>query len=188
MRLGLEPVAQPYPYAITPASGTNAFQQPSGSLLQLSQNGSGGGTMQMSSTSSDDDAGVGDSNFDKSSCHAAEADTAEPRNDNDEPDTPDVGRDRREGSVSAGIDPVTANNSVTDESNAGIVICGSTVTSSSPNSNGNGNEENNSCAQAPRSRFLRGPPHASPVHVQLVCPPSSTLPPNVFSFPLIVSD
>lgn len=103
----------------------------------------------MSSTSSDDDAGAGDSNFDKSSsCHAAEADTAEHRNDNDEPDTPDGGRDRREGSVSAGIDPAMANNSVTDESNAGIVVCGSTVTSSSPNNNGNGNRENVSCANA----------------------------------------
>lgn len=137
MRLGLEPVAQPYPYAITPTSGANAFQQPSGSLLQLSQNGSAGGTMQMSSTSSDEDAGVGDSNFDKSSCNAIETDTAEHhRNENDETDNPEVVRERREGSVTAGADSATVNNSVTEESNAGVVTCGATVTSSSPNNIG----------------------------------------------------
>lgn len=136
MRLGLEPVAQPYPYAITPTSGANAFQQPSGSLLQLSQNGNGSGTLQMSSTSSDDDAGVGDSSFEKSSSNIIEADTAEHRNNNDEVDNPDSGRDRQEGSVSTGCDPTTVNTSVNEESNSGVVTCGATVTSSSPNNNG----------------------------------------------------
>lgn len=134
MRLGLEPVAQPYPFSGTPTSGASVFQPPAGNLL-LNQNGSGGATLQMSSTSSDEDAGAGDSSFDKSSTNAVETD-AENRNGNDEPDN----RDRREGSVSAtggsAGESATANNTVAEETNTTNATCGASVTSSSPNDNG----------------------------------------------------
>lgn len=139
MRLGLEPVAQPYPYPITPTTAANVFHPPAGNAL-LKQNGGGGGaTLQnMSSTSSDDDGGAGDSSFDKSTANAAEADAGN-RSGNDEPDNRD-GRDRREGSVSAmgGVagESTTVNNTVTEESSAINVTCGTSVTSSSPNDNG----------------------------------------------------
>lgn len=137
MRLGLEPVAQPYPYSGTSTSTANVFQQPAGSLL-LNQNGSSGGTLQMSSTSSDDDVGVGDSSFEKSSSNAIDVDT-EHRNGNDEIENRD-GNDGREGSVSAGGgtggDSAALNNTMIEESDSAIVTGRSSVTSSSPNNNG----------------------------------------------------
>lgn len=136
MRLGLEPVAQPYPYSVTPTSAANVFQQPTGTVL-LNQNGSSGATLQMSSTSSDEDTGVGDSSFDKSSSNAIEADS-ENRNNNNESENRDSS-DRREGNASAGggsgSDSATQNNTVTEESSTAITG-GVSVTSSSPNSNG----------------------------------------------------
>lgn len=81
--------------------------------------------MQTSSASSDEDAGVGDSSFDKtSSTNAVDADT-EPRNDNDEINRP--GRVPAAGGDSA----VTA-----EDTNAAIVTGGTSVVPSSPNSNG----------------------------------------------------
>lgn len=133
MRLGLEPVAQPYPYSVAPTSAANVFQQPTGTAL-LNQNGSGGTTLQMSSTSSDEDTGVGDSSFDKSSSNAIEADI-ENRNGKDDPENRD-GSDRRDGSTSVGggtgNDLATQSNAVTEESNTAITG-GVSVTSSSPN-------------------------------------------------------
>jgi len=136
MRLGLEPVAQPYPYSVASTSASNVFQQPSGTLL-LNQNGSGGATLQMSSTSSDEDAGVGDSSFEKTSSNAIEADT-EHRNGNDEAENRD-GCDRREvnESVEGGSGGDSVNiNTVNDELNLSNVTGGASVTSSSPNNNG----------------------------------------------------
>lgn len=134
MRLGLEPVAQPYPFSVTPTSTANVFQQPSGTLL-LNQNGNGGAVLQVSSASSDDDACIGDSNFDKSSSNAIEANN-EHRNENEETDN-QSGRDKREGSVSAGADDSAAlNNTGSEEPNAKIVTCGASVIPSSPNNNG----------------------------------------------------
>lgn len=137
MRLGLEPVAQPYPYSNTPTSAANVFQQPAGTLL-LNQNGSGGPKLQMSSTSSDEDVGVGENSFDKSSSNAIEVDI-EHRNGNDETENRD-GNDGREGSVSTGSatagDFTSINNILTEDSNTVAVTCGAKVTSSSPNNNG----------------------------------------------------
>lgn len=137
MRLGLEPVAQPYPYSVTPTSAANVFQQPVGTLL-LNQNGSGGAKLQMSSTSSDEDVGVGDSSFDKSSSNAIEADT-DHRNGNNETENRD-GHDGREGSISTGSatagDLTSINDNTTEDSNAVIAASGTNVTSSSPNNNG----------------------------------------------------
>jgi len=81
--------------------------------------------MQTSSASSDEDTGVGDSSFDKtSSTNAAEADT-ELRNDNDEIS--------RLGRVpAAGGDSTVA----AEDTNATIVSGGTSGASSSPNSNG----------------------------------------------------
>lgn len=136
MRLGLEPVAQPYPYSVSTTSASSVFQQPAGSLL-LNQNGNGVAVLNMSSTSSDEDAGVGDSSFDKSSSNAIEADT-EPHNGNGEIDNHD-GHDLREGSISAAGgngDISDANNSTIEESNSLNINCGISVTSSSPNNIG----------------------------------------------------
>lgn len=136
MRLGLEPVAQPYPYTGTPTSTANVFQPTTGSLL-LTQNGSGG-TVQMSSTSSDDDVGVGDNSFDKSSSNAIDVET-EHRNGSDEVENRE-GSDGREGSFSAGVgtggDSVTLNNTIIEESDSAIGTGRGSVTSSSPNNNG----------------------------------------------------
>lgn len=88
----------------------------------------------MSSTSSDEDTGVGDSSFDKSSSNAIEVDT-EHRNGDDE-----IDRDQREGSISTGGggtgggDSTTVN--VTEETNTTVMAGGAGVTSSSPNNNG----------------------------------------------------
>jgi hypothetical protein len=137
MRLGLEPVAQPYPYSVTPTSVSNVFQQPAGTLL-LNQNGNGGTKLQMSSTSSDEDAAVGDSSFDKSSSNANEADT-DHHNGNDETENQDV-HGGREGNVSTGSvtasDLTSINNTTTEDLNTITVTCGANVTSSSPNNNG----------------------------------------------------
>lgn len=139
MRLGLEPVAQPYPFSVATTSTTNVFQQSSGNPL-LTQNGSNGATLQMSSTSSDEDTGVGDSTFDKSSSNVIEVDT-EHRNGNDETDKD--GHDQREGSIStgggSGGDLTTINNTINEESNVNVTIGGTGVTSSSPNNNGKTN-------------------------------------------------
>lgn len=137
MRLGLEPVAQPYPYSGTPTSTANVFQPPTGSLL-LNQNGSSSALLQMSSTSSDDDVGVGDNSFDKSSTNAIDVNT-ENRNGNDEIDNRD-GNDGREGNFSAGVgtggDSVTLSNTIIEESDSVIGTGRGSVTSSSPNNNG----------------------------------------------------
>lgn len=137
MRLGLEPVAQPYPYSVASTSASNVFQQPAGTL-QLNQNGSGGATLQMSSTSSDEDAGGGDSSFEKTSSNAIEADT-EHRNGNDDAENRD-GCDRRDVNESieggSGGDSGNMSNTVNDELNLSNVTCGASVTSSSPNNNG----------------------------------------------------
>jgi len=137
MRLGLEPVAQPYPYSVASTSASNVFQQPAGSL-QLNQNGSGGATLQMSSTSSDEDAGGGDSSFEKTSANVIEADI-EHRNSNNDAENRD-GCDRRENSESieggSGGDSTNMSNTVNDELNLSVVTCGASVTSSSPNNNG----------------------------------------------------
>lgn len=137
MRLGLEPVAQPYPYSVASTSVSNVFQQPAGTLL-LNQNGNGGATLQMSSASSDEDAGAGDSSFEKSSSNAIETET-EHRNGNDEADNRDViGRQDGNESIEGGTSGDLANmtNTVNDELNLSIVTCGASVTSSSPNNNG----------------------------------------------------
>jgi len=137
MRLGLEPVAQPYPYSVASTSASNVFQQPTASL-QLNQNSSGGATLQMSSTSSDEDAGVGDSSFEKTSTNVIEADTGH-RNSNDDAENRD-GCDRRENNESieggSGGDLANMSNTVNDELNLSVVTCGANVTSSSPNNNG----------------------------------------------------
>lgn len=140
MRLGLEPVAQPYPYSVATTSAGNIFHQPSGTL-SLNQNGTSAGAMHMSSTSSDEDAGAGDSSFDKSSCNAVEADT-EHRN-GDDMDNND-GHDRRDDSISAeggtGGDSISINNTIAEESSTTNMASGTTVTSSSPNNNGKTNK------------------------------------------------
>lgn len=137
MRLGLEPVAQPYPYSVTPTSASNVFQQPSGTLL-LNQNGNGGATLQMSSTSSDEDAAVGDSSFEKATSNAIETDN-EHRNGNNEAENRD-GCDRRDVTESveggSGGDSANMTNTVNDELNLSNVTSGTNVTSSSPNNNG----------------------------------------------------
>jgi len=137
MRLGLEPVAQPYPYSAAAAtSAANVFPQPTAATNPLlNQNGgAAGATMQMSSTSSDEDAGAGDSSFEKtSSTNAVEADT-ELRNDTDEVDRPE--RVSTAGGGTAGGDSA-ANNAVTvGETDMAVVTGGTNVTSSSPNNNG----------------------------------------------------
>jgi len=137
MRLGLEPVAQPYPYSVASTSASNVFQQPAGTLL-LNQNGNGGATLQMSSTSSDEDAGVGDNSFEKTSSNAIEADI-EHRNGNDEAENHNSGNHREvnesvEGGTGDDLENMT--NTVKDELNLSIVTCGASVTSSSPNNNG----------------------------------------------------
>lgn len=134
MRLGLEPVAQPYPYSVAATSASNVFQPPAGTLLS-NQNGNDATTLHMSSTSSDEDTGVGDSTFDKSSSNAIEADT-ENHNGNDEIDN-NGNCSQREGNISAsgGItgDSTSANNVIIEDSNATNINCGTSVTSSNNN-------------------------------------------------------
>jgi len=135
MRLGLEPVAQPFPYSVASTSESNVFQQPAGTL-QLNQNGSSGATLQMSSTSSDEDVGGGESSFEKTSSNAVEADT-EHRNGNDDAENRDDRRDVNESiEGGSGGDSGNMSNTVNDELNLSNVTCGASVTSSSPNNNG----------------------------------------------------
>lgn len=135
MRLGLEPVAQPYPYSVATTSASNVFQPPAGTLLS-NQNGNDAATLHISSTSSDEDTGVGDSTFDKSSSNAIEADT-EHHNGNDEIDNHGNGGQREGGNISAsgGItgDSTSANNAIIEDSNATNINCRTSVTSSNNN-------------------------------------------------------
>lgn len=136
MRLGLEPVAQPYPYSTAATtSASSVFPQSTGTLLS-NQNGNGVAMLNMSSTSSDEDAGVGDRSFDKSATNAVESDAERHNGGNGEVDKHN-GRNRQEGSVpAAGGTDDTANNSTMEESNSSNVNCGTGVTSSSPNNIG----------------------------------------------------